>query len=370
MKTYNATMHFKNKAVVPILVFVMLFSFSACSGGAVKDYGSTHLVIDLADREVEIPDTIERVACLYSSTAHMLAMLDEGEKIVAASDGVKSDVLMQEKYPEIKNVSTPYVEGSINIEELMALDPDLVLIRLDTYQSESELEKLEKSGVPYLVIDYYSIDELIECVELLGLAFGKEERAQSYINYMEETFSYVEERVSKIPEEEKVRVYHSINQTTTTDIVGSICAEIFELAGVRNVSVESGLTNFGKNMTVTLEEIYKWDPDVIVCNEYAVKDYILQQKKLNALTAVQNRRVYTLPVGVTRWVHHGSMEPHMGVLYLAWLLYPEKFADLNLTETIYEYYLEFFDLEIEDDMMANILSGYGMRKTSANAESE
>lgn len=360
----------KSRITSLLLALIIAFSLSACGDGIRHDYGPTHVVVDLVGREVDVPDNVERVACMYASTAHMLAMLGEEHKIVAAADGVKSDVLMQEKYPEIKSVSTPYVQGAINIEELMALEPDLVLIRFDMYYSESELEKLEKAGVPFLVVDYYNIKQLSESITVLGETFGKEEQAQAYIDYMNDTFSYVDERVRDIPEEGRVRVYHSINSVTTTDVVDSICAEIFSRAGVRNVSVETGLANFGKNMTVTLEEIYNWDADVIVCNEYAVRDYIMNQKKMAALTAVQNGAVYTLPVGVTRWAHHGSMEPHMGTLYLAYLIYPDKFSDLDLVQTIRDYYAEFFELNIDDEMMANILTGYGMRKVSSSAETQ
>ena len=74
-------------------------------------------VTDCSGRKAEIPEDPQRVACLYATAAHMMAMLDEQDKIVGCPNGVKSDVLMQMKYPEITDTATPHQEGSINTEE-------------------------------------------------------------------------------------------------------------------------------------------------------------------------------------------------------------------------------------------------------------
>ena len=150
------------------------------------------------------------------------------------------------------------------------------------------------------------------------------------------------------------------------DVINSFCAETMDAAGVISVSVESGLSDSGKNTVVTLEEVYNWDADVIFCNEYTVTEYVLSHKKWAALTAVRNQRVYTLPIGATRWGHHGSMEPHMAALFIAQLLYPDQFADIDMEEITYEYYKKFFRMDLDDETIGKILSGRGMRESSSN----
>lgn len=360
------------RAVAILLLLCFLFSGAACSGGfgGGRLTGPTKTVTDVLGREVKVPEDPQRVICMYASTAHMMAMLDKGDRIVGAADGVTRDQMMVTKYPEVEQVPTPYHEGAVNAEEVLALDPDILLIKQEMYEKETERQKLDDLGIPYVVVDYYSIDELKKAVRVMGTVFSEEEKAEAYVRYMEDTISDVVNRLSEVPEEEKPRVYHSITEATKTDIVDSLCAEIMKAAGLVDVSAAAGVTDLGKNATVTLEQIYRWDPDAIVCNEYAVTDYILSQPKWSGLSAVQNKKVYTLPIGATRWCHHGSMEPHMGVLYLAQLFYPDKFPDMDLGQTVRRYYAEFFGMELDDATLNKIFSGKGMRESSPTLEME
>ncbi|MBQ8082773.1 MAG: ABC transporter substrate-binding protein, partial [Clostridia bacterium] len=173
-----------------------------------------------------------------------------------------------------------------------------------------------------------------------------------------------------IPDNEKPRVYHSITEATKTDIIDSLCADIISTAGLIDVSAAAGTTALGKNATVTLEQIYNWDPDAIICNEYAVADYIKANQKWSGLKAVRDNKVFTLPIGATRWCHHGSMEPQMGVLFLAQLFYPDRFQDVDLRETTRQYYADFFGMTLDDATLDKIFSGRGMRESSPTLEME
>jgi len=88
---------------------------------------------------------------------------------------------------------------------------------------------------------------------------------------------------------------------------------------------------------------------------------MLSDPKWSGLKAVAEQKVTTLPVGVTRWGHPGSMEPHMAALFIATTFYPELFADIDLTQTVKDYYQQWFDLTLTDADVAAILSGEGMR---------
>lgn len=347
-----------------ILLLTSVTMLTGC-GDDVQSSGKTRTVTDCMDRTVEIPDEPQRVACLYATAAHMMAMLDEGDKIVGCPNGVKSDVLMQMKYPDITETSTPHQEGSINAEELLEIDTDLALISYSLAESDGEVEKLDKMGIPYVVIDYTSIEELKKAVQVAGDVFNKEDKADAYLDFFDETLSMVDERLADVKKKDMPAVYHSVNEATRTDPEGTICSEIMERAKVEDISVSKGLTAAGKNTYVTLEELYKWDPEAIIANEYSVTDYILSDSKWENLTAVKKKRVYTLPVGATRWCHPGSMEAHMGVLAVARMFYPEKFKDLDMEQYVADYYKDYFDLELDDETIGKILAGEGMRMSNS-----
>lgn len=356
--------------ILPV-VFAVVMALSSCmvmtGCGSGSGAGSTAVktVTDCTGKEVKVPEDPQRVACLYATAAHMMAMLDEQDKIVGCPNGVKTDVLMQMKYPEITETSTPHQEGSINTEELLRTDTDLALISYSLSQSPGELEKLEEAGIPYAVIDYTTMDELKNAVSVAGDIFGKEDQADSYNEFFDDTIDMVDEKLSDVSEDEQPSVYHSVNEATRTDPEGSICAEIMNRAGVRDISVDKGTVGKGKNAYVTLEEIYKWDPDAMINNESSVTEYILSDTKWKGLTAVKNKKVYTLPVGATRWCHPGSMEAHMGVLAVAYTFYPDEFRDFDIEKYVSDYYSEYFGLDLDGRTVKKILAGEGMRLSNA-----
>ncbi|MDD6807489.1 MAG: ABC transporter substrate-binding protein [Oscillospiraceae bacterium] len=347
-----------------ILILCLLFNFSACSVGAeMEKKGETKTVVDFLGREVEIPKEPKKVACLYASIAHMACLLDETDKVVGCPTGIKRDVLMQKKFPNYESLSVPYASGSINVEELIKIDADLVLIRNSTAQAAAEVEKLEKLGIPYVVVDYFSLDELRYAISLMGEIFNKEDEAKSYIEYFDNTLKLVDDVVSKVPESERVSVYHAVNEALRTDVYGDLCTSLIERAGLVSVSAANSgaLTSEGDKSFTTLEEIYKWNPDAIIANEYTVADYILTDSKWVGLDAVKNKMVYTLPVGATRWCHPGSIEAHVAVLSMAYMFYSSYFEDFDMYSYIHDYYNDFWGFDFDDDTITMILSGEGMR---------
>lgn len=350
--------------ILSLMMVLTIVGFTGCGGGGSTSQ-SYKTITDCLGREVEIPEEPENVACLYATAAHMMAMLDEGEKIVGCPNGVKSDVLMQMKYPEITETATPSQEGSVNTEELMRIDTDLALVSYSLAANDGEMQKLEEMGIPYVVLDYTTIDELKTAIKVAGEVFDKEERATEYLEFFDDTLAMVDERLADVDASKAPKVYHSVNEAIRTDGEDSICSEIMERAKVVDISAAEGTPSTGDKTYVTLEEIYKWDPEAFIANEYSVTEYILTDSKWSGLTAVKNKAVYTLPVGATRWCHPGSMEAHMGVLAVALQFYPEKFEDFDMEKYVADYYEKYFNLSLDDEIIDNILAGEGMRVSNS-----
>ena len=347
---------------IVFLLALAVLALPGCQKQTATTTGPTKTIVDCMDRQVVIPQEPKRVACLYASTAHMVAMLGEADKIVGIPNGIKRDVLMAYKIPDIDAISVPFQDGAINIEELLATDTDLVLIRQSTAVNKGETEKLDKAGIPWVVVDYASLAGLKKAVAVTGEVFNRQERAAGYNADLQQTLDLVASRVSQIPETTRVRVYHAVNEAARTDLKGDLCSQITDVAGAINVSTEGGslITDAEKTMT-TLEQIYTWNPDAIIANDINATKYMLSDSKWSGLGAVVNQRVTTLPIGVTRWCHPGSMEPHMAALFIAMHFYPEQFSDIDLSQTTKDYYQQWFDLDLTDENIAAILSGAGMR---------
>lgn len=348
------------RIIAPILCFFIFISGCAKSPYSANSE-KTKTITDCIGRKVAIPEHPQRVVCLYAATAHMLALVDEGGKIVGAPDGIRRDVVMQIKYPGIKNISVPYQNGSINIEELLKINADIALVRKSTAESPAEVQKLNELKIPYVVVDFSSIAELKKAITVVGDIFDKRKITDNYINYMDNTFKYVQNRLNGLSDKDKISVYHSVNEATKSYSRGCISAEITNIAGVKNVSLDTSLDIGEGSKDTTLEQIYNWDPQAIIVNDYNVAGYIYGNKKWQGLTAVKNKKVIALPVGVSRWGHYGSIEPQMATLFIASTFYPDRYKDLNMTQTVIDYYTQFFKLSVTKSLAQKILSGEGMR---------
>ena len=89
---------------------------------------------------------------------------------------------MGELCPGIGEALVPASSGAVNVEELLNARPDLVFIRSETAANEGEKAKLEKTGIPYLVVDYRNMKEQMYIVEMIGQAVGEKEGRLNIMN--------------------------------------------------------------------------------------------------------------------------------------------------------------------------------------------
>jgi iron complex transport system substrate-binding protein len=361
---------------VTIIIVISLLFFLLLSGCAEKmspglpekeltaipETGLTNVsVIDSYGREVQLAQEINRIAALYSFAGYAVSLLGRGSDLVAVPDGLQRDVLLRKMIPEVADAAVPRAAGKINIEELLRIEPDLVIIRGDTAADKKELEKLDKSGLPYIIVEYSNIAEQQKAISIIGEAIGRAEEAKAYNNYYNKVVGLVSEAVDKIPLEERVRLYHSENQVTRTIPAHSLPADFSKVAGVINVSINEPLNLIDNDYYASLEQILLWNPEVIIANENTALAYILGNPQLSGIEAVQNKRVYKLPQGISRWGHSGSVESPLAVLWIAKTVYPDLLEHVNLEKEVQFFYRTFFNYNLNADGVEQILSGKDLR---------
>jgi len=353
-----------------ILIFFLLILpvFSGCTGKTIDSEAvqsaekQTIQVTDSFGRTVEVPAGVERVATLYAFTGHVTTLLGKGELIVAVNRGLKRDILFNRINPVIAAAVMPVAADKVNIEELLKAEPDLVFVQGSVFRDEKEREKLDKTKIPYLAVEFNGIEEQISAIEAIGKALGASDTAARYLDYYRGVLDLVQKRVADIPESEKFRIYHSINEATRTYGRDNLAADWTTLAGVINVSLDQELRLLDNNYFAGLEQILLWDPDLILVNEDGVADYILTNIQWSPLQAVKNSRIHQMPVGVSRWGHPGSLETPLGILWASKLFYPELFADIDISAETRKIYRDFFDYDLSDEELESMLSGRGMRE--------
>jgi iron complex transport system substrate-binding protein len=361
----------KNFIVTFFLILLLALSglTAGCSNGqktnqpadVSKPAGETITVTDCIGRNVTIPAHPQRIACLCPESGHALALFGQGDKIVAAVGGMQRDLLLVEMYPHVKDISVPKSSGVINIEELAKCNADVVFVKGDTASNQAEVEKLNKSGIPFLVIEFNTMTEQQRYMAMIGEVVGTPDQAKKYNQYYQKCIKRVADKVADIPEKDRIRVYHSVNEATRTDTRGTLPADWMQVAGAKNVSVDQEMKLFDGKYYASLEQILLWDPDYILVNDPNVVGYIMNHEHWRSLQAVKNNRVLALPNGISRWGHFSSLETPLAVMWTAKTLYPNKFTDIDMVAETKYFYKEFFRMDLTDETVQKILSGEGMR---------
>lgn len=366
-----AKMKMKHNLLYLFLLFLLIILVGCSNSSVSKNSNSLknnkeNTVIDYLGREVTIPKKIDRIACLYAFSGHVVTMLGDGNKIVAVVNGLKRDTLLTDINTNIQNAIVPNRGDKINIEELAKVNPDLIFIQESTAKDEGEKRKLDEMKIPYLVVNFNSIKEQQQSISMIGKAIGKSEKAEKFNAFYNEMIQLVSKNIKNISQKNRIRVYHSVNEATRTDPEDSLPSEWIKLAGAVNVSVGENLKAIDEKYFASLEQILLWDPDVILVNEDGVSDYILKNSQWQTLKSVKNKKVYQLPNGVSRWGHPGGLETPLAIVWTAKTLYPEKFKDLNVEVITARFYKDFFDYELNEEMIQKILLGKDMRIPKEN----
>jgi len=344
----------------------MFIFLSGCSDIKIdkkSQSGPTKTIIDSIGREVCVPDEPKRVACLYTNTGHFITMLDHGDTIVAVSNGLKRDKLLHKIVPSIADATLVKVSGDINIEALLNEKVDLIFIPKDMYLNKEQITKLEKYKIPFVVTEFTSIEEHQQNVHMLGEIFNNREEAKRYIDFYNNMIEEVSKKTVQIPMEERIRIYHSLNEATNTVAKNTLAAEWMAIAGGIDVSLEGKLEKDGDKYFTSLEEILYYNPEMILCNEDGVDEYIRQGQAWKEIDAVKNNKVYLLPNGISRWGHSTSIETPLAIGWTAKKLYPNIFEDFDIRKATLNFYEDLFEYKLSDEELDQLMSGKKMRLT-------
>ncbi|MBR6812236.1 MAG: ABC transporter substrate-binding protein, partial [Oscillospiraceae bacterium] len=126
-------------------------------------------VTDMTGRTVTLEKPAERVVALTASDCEILYAIGAGDKLVGR--GLYCD------YPaEVLDITPVESGASTNIEEIVSLDPD-VLLMSGMDQSPEQVSQLEEAGIKVVVSEAYDIEGVYTSIQLIGDLMGQSENA-------------------------------------------------------------------------------------------------------------------------------------------------------------------------------------------------
>lgn len=352
-------------------VFAIAFCalFLGCNKNNVGQKGQFVTIVDHADNEVTVPVNPHRiVVCDVFPLPSVLAIFfDSAEKLVGiapASMVAAKNSLLSELYPEILNAKTDFIKGNdINIEELLKLNPEVVFYSATNGKHKELLEKagLNAVGISANKWDYNAIETLTQWIGLLSKVFPKNDKSELVKDYSNKIYDFVQKKVENIPAAERVSSF-VLFQCTPTNILtsGKHFFGQWWTTSAGSSNVAESLEGFNGSK-VNLEQIYAWNPDVIfVTNFTQVVPSDLYENKIGTydwskIKAVENKRVYKMPLGMYRCYTPGIDTP-ITLLWFAKTLYPAYFADVDLVDYTVDYYKSIFGVNLSEEQVERIFT--------------
>lgn len=220
------------------------------------------LLTTLASAQIETTDMLGRPIVLDSPAASVVALSPADCEIVFALDAGDALVGRGEycDYPEAALAAPVLGSGAnTNIEEIMALMPDIVLVNTMA-QSEEQIIALESMGIPVFTSEASDIEGVYAAIIGIGTVLGKDESARALIENMRTSFEAIS---GQLPEDAAPKtVYFEVSPleyglwTTGT---GTFMDELAQMMGLQNIFDD--VTGWAE---ISQEQVIARNPDLIV----------------------------------------------------------------------------------------------------------
>ena len=351
------------KAISAIMALAMLFSVKACSksanvsetndttanagmGGlknaaaAVKasddeeavlvtgdDYPLT--VRDYLKYETVIDKSPEKVA--VTSGTPLNIWYDLGGKSICTSD-ISANIRLTEGYEEeIKVLPQIGPVYSIDMESVVALEPDLIISQVGTQSSQAS--KLRDMGYNVVQTRIRGFDDVIDTYRAFGKILGTSELAEQRITELEKGKKTI---TDKLPDDDiSVVILYVTSKSLAVKLDNSIAGDVVSILELNNIASDLPPDTIGSETTpLDIEYIVEKDPDYVLVttmissNEEAkktVEEQFSSNPAWQSVTAVNEGKVIYLP----QEYYLCNAGPYYvdAIKYMAQSIYPEIYGE-------------------------------------------
>ena len=381
------------KTALFLLAIVMLLSFCACgTEGKSKETtneaasaSSEIIITDMIGREVKVvPGSYEKVVCVGAGALRMYSYVGDVSLLCGVED--IDNTSLQERPQMFDSVARPYVLAfeevfselpscgvggpmaqAAEAEKILACGADIVISEFEDVEKNDALQ--QQLGVPVITLSSGSKgvfdDKFYGSMELLGKIFNEEERAEALVGYVKAEAEDISARVADIAEEDKPSVYIcGLGNWGTTDHLTTAEKYVsFEIAGVKNVLDGLGIQGVGPIEEEKFVELGE-KMDIIIMDAAAVKNieplYKEDSTMFDTCKAWQEGEVY-LEMAYNAYYTNYEIAL-VNTWFVAKTVYPDVFADVDLTAKTNEVTKQFLGVELADEIFACPSSFGGYQK--------
>lgn len=319
-------------------------------------------ITDITGREVKVPSEVKKVAAAPLPWASVVMALDgNSERLGAIHPGAMTAYrghFLEKMDAHFGTVNDKMVgqDFSVNAESLAQAGIDSAVL---WYYQEKDAEKLKQIGIPAVMINNDSVDTLKKSFLMVGELLGKEERAKELNAYYDNAYKEIKAHEAQVEQAKKPTILFLRNSKLRLQGNDNFIHEAIQIGGGENPFSQEA--NTGSSQEISMEEVYRINPDIILLSNFDnFVPHDLYENRIpgqdwSTVKAVQDHRVYKVPMGIYRWDAPGVETPLM-MKWLAKLLQPDIFKDIDVRQDAKKFYKEFMHYEVSDTDMAMIFA--------------
>lgn len=365
----------KRKIIIITLAAIIIaaIALSCLSHSSNVGIDGNSTITDMANRTIQVPSNIDKVLSTRPSVTQLIYMLAP-EKLAGINTDWKESELkyIPDKYKHLPVVGMWNGKTSGSYEEFIKIGPDVVI--QDIMGDGSDLDVVEErqnnfGNIPVVAtLDSVNITEMSGSITFLGKLLGAEDKASALNAYNEKYLAIVKETSSQIPDSEKKKVYFARDENgLNTAGPESPHAQLISLVGGKNVANSSDSN--GKDFSVSIEQVIYWNPDIIITTDNEFYNSVYNNSAWASIKAVKNHQVYLAPDEPANWF---DMPPGVntivGTPWVAKVIYPDKYADIDLIDSTTSFYKEFYHYDLSDKQAKEILLKSGLNESAISKE--
>ena len=379
-----------------LLSLVLLVSLSACNVKNIQNAvdptpteptETAVTVTDMIGRQVTVvPGSYQRVVCIGAGALRMYSYVGD-VSILCGVEDIDNTTLTQR--PQMfDSVARPYVltygdtfanlpscgvggpmAQAPEVEKIMSCEPDIIISEYEDVTVADDLQ--QKTGVPVITLQAGSdgvFDKAFAgSMTLLGQVFAREERAAQLNAFVAEQRVAIETAVAGISEKPSVYICGLGNWGTTNHLMTAENYISFQVAGVDNAVKDLGIQGIGPIEEEKFLEVTS-QADIMIMDAAAVKNiqplYAEDPTLFNTCKAWNSGNVY-LQMAYNAYYTNYEIAL-INTWFIAKTVYPEQFADVDMTAKTNEITKLFLGEELAEEIFACPGSFGGYQKIDTN----
>ena len=212
-------------------------------------------IVDDEGTEVAIEAKPARIISLSPANTEIVYALGAGERLVGRTD-------WDDYPPEAAELPPVATFAGVIMEQLVALEPDLVLAAGNFFTPPDDIAAMRDLGIPVVVVYAPDVPTVMADIALVGAAIGASQEASALVSDMNAQFDAIVAEVAAV--ESRPRTFYEIGAEPEiyAPAPDSFLADLVVMAGGEPIT-----TGDSAAWSIPLEELLVADPEVIVLGD-------------------------------------------------------------------------------------------------------